>query len=376
MEEQFRKLATIRKIKEIRPIEGADAIELAVVDGWNVVVAKNVGHKVGDKVVYCEIDSFLPIREEFEFLRKSSYKKMGNLEGFRLKTIRLRGQISQGLILPSSILEGLIEIPIGFELDRVLEGMLGQDVSEMIGIVKYEPPIPAQLSGQVKGGFPGFLRKTDEERIQNLEEQYQRWRSNPELSFYVTEKLDGSSFTCYLKDGQFGVCSRNLELAEPEPFVPGMEMCGDGIERPRQENTFWKVVREMGIREKLEKACQELGRNLCIQGEMIGSGIQGNPYNLKGQTLRLYNIFDIDAQEYFGLPMFLTTAEHLLEIPTVPVLEMNFKLPETIEDLLAYAESKSVLNKDTEREGVVIRSLDRKISFKSISNKFLLGSKE
>jgi RNA ligase (TIGR02306 family) len=235
------------------------------------------------------------------------------------------------------------------------------DVSEMLGIVKYEPPIPAQLSGQVKGGFPGFLRKTDEERIQNLEEQYQRWRSNPELSFYVTEKLDGSSFTAYLKDGQFGVCSRNLELAEPE----------EG-----EENTFWKVVREMGIREKLEKACQELGRNLCIQGEMIGSGIQGNPYNLKGQTLRLYNIFDIDAQEYFGLPMFLTTAEHLLEIPTVPVLEMNFELPETIEDLLAYAESKSVLNKDTEREGVVIRSLDRKISFKSISNVFLLKSKE
>jgi RNA ligase (TIGR02306 family) len=237
----------------------------------------------------------------------------------------------------------------------------GSDVTEMLGVVKYEPPIPAQLSGQVKGGFPGFLRKTDEERIQNLEEQYQRWRSNPELSFYVTEKLDGSSFTCYLKDGQFGVCSRNLELAEPEE--------GD-------ENTFWKVVREMDLRGKMEKACQELGRNLCIQGEMIGSGIQGNPYNLKGQTLRLYNIFDIDAQEYFGLPMFLTTAEHLLEIPTVPVLEMNFELPETIEDLLAYAESKSVLNKDTEREGVVIRSLDRKISFKSISNVFLLKSKE
>ncbi len=90
-----RKLATIRKIKEILPIEGADAIELAVVDGWKVVVAKNVGHKVGDLIVYCEIDSFLPIREEFEFLRKSSYKKMGDVEVFRLNTIKLRGQISQ-----------------------------------------------------------------------------------------------------------------------------------------------------------------------------------------------------------------------------------------------------------------------------------------
>jgi len=95
-----RKLASIRQISEIRPIEGADAIELAIVDGWNVVVAKNVNHKVDDYVVYCEIDSFLPIKPEFEFLRKSSYKKMGDQEGFRLKTIKLRGQISQGLILP------------------------------------------------------------------------------------------------------------------------------------------------------------------------------------------------------------------------------------------------------------------------------------
>jgi RNA ligase (TIGR02306 family) len=99
-----RKLATIRKIKDIVPIEGADAIELALVDGWQVVVAKNVGHKVGDKVVYCEIDSFLPIKEEFEFLRKSSYKKMGDQEGFRLKTIKLKNTLSQGLILPYSII--------------------------------------------------------------------------------------------------------------------------------------------------------------------------------------------------------------------------------------------------------------------------------
>jgi len=90
-----RKLATIRKITDIRPIEGADMIELATVGGWSVVVAKDVGHKVGNSVVYCEIDSFLPIKEEFEFLRKSSYKKMGDQEGFRLKTIRLRGQLSQ-----------------------------------------------------------------------------------------------------------------------------------------------------------------------------------------------------------------------------------------------------------------------------------------
>jgi RNA ligase (TIGR02306 family) len=103
--ENFRKLATVRKITDIRPIEGADMIELATVGGWNVVVGKDVGHKIGDKVIYCEIDSFLPIREEFEFLRKSSYKKMDDQEGFRLRTMKLRGQVSQGLILPLSILE-------------------------------------------------------------------------------------------------------------------------------------------------------------------------------------------------------------------------------------------------------------------------------
>lgn len=151
-----RKLASIRIIKDIRPIEGADNIELATVDGWNVVVAKNVGHKVGDYVIYCEVDSFLPIREEFEFLRKSSYKKMGEREGFRLRTAKLRGQISQGLILPLNVLMKMG--PFMFEFDE------GVDVTEVLGIVKYEPPIPAELAGKVKGGFPSFIPKTDEER--------------------------------------------------------------------------------------------------------------------------------------------------------------------------------------------------------------------
>jgi RNA ligase (TIGR02306 family) len=152
-----RKLATIRTITNIQPIDGADMIELASVGGWNVVVAKDVGHKVGNKVVYCEIDSFLPIREEFEFLRKSSYKKMGEQEGFRLKTIKLRGQVSQGLILPISVLNPP-------DTNIYVEPFEGLDVTEMLGIVKYEPPIPAELAGKVKGQFPSFLRKTDEER--------------------------------------------------------------------------------------------------------------------------------------------------------------------------------------------------------------------
>lgn len=153
-----RKLASIRKVENVIPIEGADMIEVSVVGGWKVVTKKGE-FKPGDLAIYCEVDSFLPIKEEFEFLRKSSYKKMGEQEGFRLKTIRLRGQLSQGLLLPAS--------------QEVLSLYKeGDDVTELLGIVKYEPPIPAELAGKVKGMFPSFLRKTDEERIQNLTTEY------------------------------------------------------------------------------------------------------------------------------------------------------------------------------------------------------------
>jgi RNA ligase (TIGR02306 family) len=335
-----RKLASIRRISNIQEIPGADMIELAIVDGWKVVVAKEVGHKIGDMVVYCEIDSFLPIREEFEFLRKSSYKKMGDQEGFRLKSIRLRGTLSQGLILP---LKGL-QLP---NKDLLREGM---DVTSELGIIKYEPPIPAELAGKVKGLFPSFIRKTDEERIQNLADEYEEMKRH---TYYVTEKLDGSSATFYFNNGEFGVCSRNLELLETEG------------------NTFWKVARELDLENKL----REYGVNVSIQGELIGEGIQGNPYKMKGQTVRFFNLFDIDLQEYHSLPVFQKTIE-VLGLETVPILNVRFNLPESIDELLNYADSKSVLNPDFDREGVVIRSSDRKISFKVISNKFLLKNKD
>ncbi len=368
----MRKLATIQKIKEIHPIEGADAIELAIINGWKVVVAKNVGHKVGDYVVYCEIDSFLPIKEEFEFLRKSSYKKMSDgTEGFRLRTIKLRGQVSQGLIIPLSdaisssgyrISENLLsdgEDTYGsIEPDRVVISMgdyipikEGEDLTEILGIVKYEPPIPAELAGKVKGNFPSFIPKTDEERIQNLTKEFEEWKKS-DLDFYVTEKLDGSSATYYYKDGVFGVCSRNLELLETEG------------------NTFWKVARDLDLENKMKS----LGYNVSFQGELVGEGIQGNPYKIKGQKVFFFNVFNIDKHEYADLTEFVNTI-HGLSLDTVPKIETNFKLPDTIEDLLLYSDDKSYHNLNFDREGVVIRSLDRKISFKVISNKFLLNEK-
>ena len=352
-----RNLATIRRIKEIKPIEGADAIELAVVDGWQVVVAKNVGHQVGDLVVYCEIDSFLPTEPEFEFLRKSSYKKMGDQEGFRLRTIKLRGQVSQGLIIPLKDAYSLYKRSTP-NLD--MQWFEGLDVTEMIGIVKYEPPIPAHLAGKVKGSFPSFLRKTDEERIQNLEKEYAEWTFSSNHQFYATEKLDGSSFTCYIKNGEFGVCSRNMDLLETE------------------DNTFWTVARKLDLENKL----RSFGKNICFQGEMVGSGIQGNHYNMKDQTVFFYNIFLIDEREYVGYDEFRNMLFDL-DLACVPVLSYPFDFPvdpetslPTVSALLRAAEGKSILNDKVEREGLVIRSMDRTISFKAISNKFLLGSKD
>lgn len=326
-----RKLASIQIVDNISPIEGADAIEVATVNGWKVVVKKGE-FKVGDKCVYCEIDSFLPVVEQFEFLRKSSYRKMGEQEGFRLRTIKLRGQVSQGLLLPA------------------IEGYdVGKDVSEVLGIIKFEPPIPAELSGLMKGSFPIFIPKTDEERIQNLTKVYENFKKN---TFYVTEKLDGSSATFYLNNGDFGVCSRNIDLL------------------PSKDNTFWKVAKQLNIEEKLSS----LGKNIAIQGELIGERIQGNAYKLKGQTVYFFNAFDIDKQSYLDYFDF-TDLMALLNFNTVPVLYTNYNLPKTIDELLASADGNSNLFSTAIREGFVIRSNCRNISFKVISNNFLLKEK-
>lgn len=336
-----RKLASIRKITNIQPIPNADAIEVVSVDGWNVVTKKGE-FKVGDLCVYCEIDSFLPILPEFEFLRKSSYKKLSNGdEGFRLRTVKLRGQVSQGLVLPTSVL------PSGRDL------YLGMDVSEVLSIKKYEPPILASLAGKAKGLFPHFLHKTDEERVQNLANEFGILHLfNPHKTYYVTEKLDGSSATFYFRNGEFGVCSRNLEL----------------LETP--DNTFWKVARELKIEEKLGT----LEDNICLQGELIGEGIQGNPYKLKGQTVRFFNAYNIDTRTYLSLDKFKNLMGQL-DLEMVPILTEDFKFSSTLDELLKYAEGKSQLNSEFDREGIVVRSHDRTISFKVISNQFLLNEK-
>lgn len=337
-----RKLASIQVIKDIQPIKDADSIERIRINNWDVVSQKG-NFKVGDLCIYFEIDSFLPIREEFEFLRKSSYKKMLDVEGFRLKTIRLRGQISQGLALPLSVLG-----------DFGWTAYEGLDITERLGVLKYEAPIPMELDGEAKGGFPSFIPKTDEERIQNLSEKFEEWR-DAGIMFYESEKLDGMSTTYYLNDGEFGACGRNWEYLDIEG------------------NTFFRVAREL----KLEESFRSFDQNLAIQGELIGEGIQGNPYKIKGQQIRLFNVFDIDTQRRLPFDeMWATTTMVFDKVITVPLINNAFKLPDTIDELLQHVEGKSVLNNQTNREGSVFRSLDGTISFKVISNTFLLKNEK
>lgn len=327
----MRKLASIRTVHETRAIDGADLIELAVVDGWKCVVKKGE-YARGDSVIYCEIDSFLPVREEFEFLRKSSLKQMNGREGFRLRTVKLRGQISQGLLIAPSI------------LGRAF--VVGEDVTSELGIVKYEAPIPACLGGNVIGAFPGFIAKTDEERIQNLAGDYASFQGK---AFYVSEKLDGTSFTAFFNAGQFGVCGRNWQMAQDD------------------KNSHWRVVHSTGLQERLSG----VGRSLAVQGELVGPGIQKNLYQLDAQRVFVFNIYDIEASAYLEKAEMESICNQL-DLPIVPPLG-EMLVPKNIDDLLQLAEGKSQLNPKVEREGLVWvhGSGDRRISFKTISNKFL-----
>lgn len=334
----MRKLASIQKIIALEPIEGADAIEKATVLGWELVVKKGE-FKVGELCIYCEIDSVLPQKPEFEFLRPRN---------FRIRTIRLRGQISQGICFPLSFL------PTDFEIVE------GNDCTQILEITKYEAPIPASLAGIMKGGFPSFIPKTDETRVQVLQELLNKYEGE---KCYISEKLDGSSATFYLKEGEFGVCSRNLELAEDS------------------ENTFWKVAIELNLKEKMA----QLGRNIALQGELVGEGIQGNKLRIKGQTVFFFNAFDIDVFSYLSFADFKQLIDQF-ELKTVPILDENYTLENSISKLVEKAKIHSIINPNAWAEGIVIRPYEEKndksfsrelssngrISFKVINPEFLL----
>ena len=348
-----RKLASIRKIRGIGPIEGADAIELATIDGWQVVVKKNE-FKVGDLVVYFEIDSWVPT-EIAPFLSKGKEPRVyEGVKGERLRTVTLRGALSQGLVIP---ITDELRTEIGFsELhNEGREPQEGDDVTQILGIKKWEPDIPACLAGQVKGYFPGWITKTDQERAQNLVEEIRAAYERGD-QFEVTIKLDGTSFTGYHRDGEVGVCSRNLELK---------------LNEANKDNTFVKLFEESG----LSTALQAYGRNIAIQGEVMGPGIQGNREKLKEPQLFVFDIYDIDTRKYLGpaerMKVFNALKAIGVEMQHVPVLNESAELPSAdVGFLLKVAEGKS-LNHEI-REGLVWKSVSGDFSFKTISNLYLL----
>ena len=336
-----RKLATIRQINNLKPIPNADLIEVAVIDGWEVVVKKGE-FNVNDLCVYFEIDSWIPT-ELAPFLSKGKEpKEYKGIKGERLKTIKLKGQISQGLALP---------------IDQYTEmcASVGDDLTENLNILKWEPEIPAQLAGKLEGNFPYYIPKTDQERIQN----YIRNMPLTVNQWEVTEKLDGSSMTVYRArdiakmDGghRMGVCSRNYELKLEDT-----------------SNAFVSTALKLQLFDKLHA----YNLNVALQGELIGPGIQKNPYELSELKYYIYDIFDIDKQRYY-LPAKRQALCSILQLKHVPVFA-NYETDSrtTVSELLTFAEGLSHLNPRTQREGLVFKNVINNESFKAISNAWLL----
>lgn len=360
----MRQLATIREVAALRPIKGADRIEVAQIDGWECVVKKGE-FKVGEPVVYIEVDSIVPERPEFEFLRDRK---------FRIRTIKLRGQISQGLVLPLSV------------LPKNIPCRIGSDVTEILGIKKYDPQ--AQQEAQLlaknkrrrnplekflmrfkwyrsiavkksgKSAFPDWIAKTDEQRIQNMPMTFDGERDRG-TKFSVTEKVDGQSATYYLKRiskhrCEFGVCSRNLRLTKPD------------------DSSYWQIAQKHHIETVLNNLINDY-KTVVLQGEICGPSIQRNKYGFDGYRFFAFNLI------FPGHHCSTTEIQKYLEpfgIHTVPIVETEKTLPASIADIVDYSKGESVLKKGQQREGVVMRSANCETSFKVINPNFLLAEED
>jgi len=445
MSENLRKLVTVRQIDAINPIEGADAIEVVTVEGWNVVVKKGE-FKVGDQCVYFEIDSFLPTgNPAWQFLVDKSGRTFEGVVGHRLRTVKLRGQVSQGFVIPIDAIAKLTYI-FGDDLteadERIIEREYGcealvniqyiktcmkagtelrqLDLSDLLGIKKWEQPLPAELAGQAEGLFPSWMRKTDQERCQNLIKdifqtedelvpldmstlsdeaaevmaskgliilcdgapyKINKAKADPNALYEVTTKLDGSSMTVFarsiptddpsLSQIESGVCSRNLQLK---------------VNAENAENTFIAVALKSGLLGALEDMTRDGMGNVAVQGELMGPGIQGNREQLKTHQFFIFDVQFLDADGGYLTPSERGSFMRQLYdrgvspdlVKHVPVQHAGVTLQElgvkSVKDLLARAEGPSITH--PVREGDVYKRLDGKFSFKAISNVFLAKEKD
>jgi RNA ligase (TIGR02306 family) len=341
----MRQLATIQKIKAIEPIENSDFLELAHVMGWQCVVKKGE-FQPGDWGVYFEIDSYLPIDERYEFLRASSYKNNQHMgEGFRIKTVRFRGALSQGLILP---LDKFLEISAEYISE-------GYDVTELMNVRKWEmPEVVGAGSDTRKGDKPYSIPTTDETRIQSKERYLEQLNGH---GYYITTKYDGTSCTIYHKDGDCGVCGRNYNYAD------------DG------NSAMWRYAHKLGIHEKMK----ELGRNIAVQGEFCGGGIQKNRLKLLEPELFVFDVVDLDTLQYLSMEEIIEITDKL-GLKRVPLEEEGESFNYTLDEILEKA--KGFYSSGSRKEGIVVRSKENigrfnsRISFKVINNDFLLKEED
>lgn len=345
----MRKLASIQEIVDIRPIEGADKIECATVLGWETVV--KVGEfKVGDKCVFFEIDALLPNEDRYSFLGEP--RKEYN--GYRLKTVKLRGKISQGLALPLSE----YDLPQNIEIDT--------DLTDTLTIGKYEPPAP-QEEGAKQSDKVWEISKTDETRYQSAPRLLTEIQGK---SYYGSVKLDGTSMTVILNINENG---------EPEVNVCGRNICY----MESEHNKYWAIVHKYDLKNKILDHYAKTGERLAFQGELCGPKIQGNKLGLKENDWFVFNVFEANGQEEFTpaiFPVALSTTR-LFGMDFVPVAYIGETYDYKKEDLQGLTNikyNKYFPGADPKQniEGIVFRTTDMSVSFKVISNEFLLKGGE
>lgn len=406
-QEEGRKLVTLQRVLDVFPIEGADNIEGIKVLGW-YLVAKKGEFIAGDTCVFFEIDSILPELPVFEFMRSRK---------FRVKTAKFKSQVSQGLALSLQEVLPLFgqKTPVGhsitrgseyFPFDKTKKVIIleeGVDLTDLIGVKKYDPdgeslaPRAKREKGvhytaKTKLGrlrqkytykiklafyksrlakflgvrnpyevlvFPGFIPKTDETRVQNLATFLAERKG---ALCYVTEKCEGQSLTVFRNRKQSGICSRNLDVTH-------------------DANCNWvKMATKYDLLAVLEKEQRENGRNLAIQAEIIGPSVQGNIYDLKELEIRVFYVYDIDKKRKLSYCDFRDFVNEY-NLPMVPVLDELFQLPDSVDTLVDYSIGKSVINKQRDREGIVIAARHDEyagdyFSFKAINPVYLLKQKD
>jgi len=359
-------LASIQKIISLSPIKDADRIETAKVLGWDCIVRKGE-FKEGDLCIYIEIDSLIPREDWSEFLFKNEKDK------YRLRTMKMKGQLSQGLVLPLQIdpiscEDWDINLQTGIAKagntgSYIKTFNIGDDVTNNLGITKYEKQIPIALAGQIKGDFPSFIPKTDEVRIQSELKLLEDLKGKP---YYITTKLDGTSATYYKLNGEFEVCSRNLRIKNPEQATYH-DKSEEGV---KSENVYWKMAKKYKIEEWLPDG-------YAIQGEICGPGIQKNPLKLSDQELFIFNVFNIKEGKYYfpSDDVYIDDATVNVGLKLVPLAtdfgsEFNYSLEELLE------KAKGKYPNGGNKEGIVVRSMDQLISFKVVNNDYLLKDEE